>query len=105
MPATTFLGSPGLAGKEEILSRLRGVIAKLEAMRTGRMPTTGEIAAVLRYNDLSIEEFVEMMQSMIKDALGQRATALATAMRQALKGHGATDYIEAIEIMAAQNSL
>ena len=29
--------------------------------------------------------------------MGQRATALATAMHQALKGHGATDYVGAIK--------
>ena len=41
---------------------------------------------------------------MIEDVLGQRATALATAMHQALKGYGATNYVEAIKIMAAQKS-
>ena len=105
MPANTFLGSPGLAGKEDILKRLRGIMAKLEAVCTGKIPITEEVAAVLRDNNLSIEECVEMMQSMIQDKLGQQATALATAMRQALKVDGATDYVEAIKIMAAQKAI
>ena len=105
MLATTFSGSPGLTDKDDNLERLRSFMAQLEAMRTGMVPITEGIAAVLQDNNVSIEECVELLQSTIGDVLGQRATALATAMRQALKGHGATDYVEAIKIMAAQRSL
>ena len=40
MPATTFMGSPGNVGKEDILERLGSVMAQLEALRTGRVPMT-----------------------------------------------------------------
>ena len=60
---------------------------------------TEDIAAVLQDDDLSIEECVEMTQSMTEDALGQRATTLATAMHQSLNRDGVTDYVEAIKIM------
>ncbi len=105
MPATTFGGSSTLPGTNDSLKRMHSVMSKLEAVRTGRTPMTKEVAAVLRDNDLSIEECVEMMQSMFENALGQRATALAAAMGQALKSDGATDYVEAIKVMAAQRSL
>jgi len=112
MPATSYAGSPAFAGKDDI-KRMRSVMTKLDAMRTGATPMTEDVAAVLRCcgaavlrdNGLSKEECVEMMQSMIEDALGLRATSLAAAMRQAIKGNGSTDYVEAIKIMAAHKSL
>ena len=52
MPATTFTGSLMLGGTDDNIKRIRGVISQLEAMRTGRMPMTENIAAVLRDNDL-----------------------------------------------------
>ena len=104
MPATSFSGSPAPAGTDDNIKRLRSMLASAEAMRRGSEPIPESIAEALQADDMSMDECVEMLQSMIEDGLGHGATALATAMHQALKGRGTTDYVEAIKIMATQKS-
>ncbi|MDQ2734056.1 MAG: hypothetical protein M3Y55_03495 [Pseudomonadota bacterium] len=76
MPATSFSGSPAPAGKDDNIKRLRSMLASAEAMRRGSEPIPESIAEALQADDMSIDECAEMLQSMIEDGLGHKATAL-----------------------------
>ena len=58
------------------------------------------MVAALQEGDVTIDEFVEIIQAAIENLAAERATTLAAVLRDAKEGQGTTDYVEMIKRMA-----
>ncbi len=99
---TTFMSRDKLGKTANDLKEIRRFHAGLEAMRNGEEPMPESMAANLRNGDVTIDEFVEIIQAAMENMAAERASTLAAALRDAKVGQGTTDYVRLITLVAAQ---